>query len=95
MAPLAPCRLTLCRLTLAHAWETAYKFVMSFLLLLVALALCAFGFWLWMLIDCATNEPTEGNNRVVWVIIIACAHVIGALLYLLVRRDKRIAETGH
>jgi Mg2+ and Co2+ transporter CorA len=48
-----------------------------------------------MLIDCATNEPDTGNNKVVWIIIIVFAHIIGAILYWMVRRDQRIAEVGH
>jgi hypothetical protein len=31
---------------------------------------------------------------VVWIIIIVFAHIMGAFLYYLVRRDRRIAETG-
>jgi hypothetical protein len=63
--------------------------------ILIPLAIACFGFWLWMLIDCATNEPDTGNNKVVWIIIIVCAHIIGAVLYWIMRRDRRIAEIGH
>jgi len=51
-------------------------------------------FWIWMLIDCATKESTEGNDKIVWVIIIAVAQLLGAILYFFVRRPKRIRETG-
>ena len=66
-----------------------------FFVLLIPVVLACFGFWLWMLIDCATNEPDTGNNKVVWIIIIVCAHIIGAVLYWIMRRDRRIAEIGH
>jgi len=65
------------------------------LALIIPLAIACFGFWVWALIDCATNEPDNTNNKVVWIIIIACAHCIGAIVYLLCRRDQRIAEVGH
>ena len=45
--------------------------------------------WVWMLIDCATKEPSTGNDKVVWIIVIALTGVIGALIYLVVRRPKR------
>jgi len=66
-----------------------------FFVLAIPLVLLCFGFWLWMLIDCATNEPEAGNNKVVWIIIIVFAHIIGAIIYWICRRDQRIAEVGH
>jgi hypothetical protein len=50
--------------------------------------------WIWMLIDCLTKEPSEGNDKVIWVLVIIFAHWIGALIYLLVRRPQRIAKYG-
>lgn len=54
---------------------------------LVGLAL--FAFWVWMLVDCAQNEPSEGNDKVVWIIIIAVTGILGAALYFFVRRPNR------
>ncbi len=56
--------------------------------LLVGLA--AFAFWLWMLIDCAKNCPSENNTKLVWVLIIIFAQVIGALIYYFVQRPKNM-----
>lgn len=50
--------------------------------------------WIWMLIECATKESSTGNDKIVWIIVIALTHWIGALIYFVVRRPKRIAETG-
>ena len=50
--------------------------------------------WLWMLIDCATKEPSEGNDKLIWIVIILLTHWIGALIYLLVRRPQRIQQYG-
>lgn len=52
------------------------------------------AFWIWMLVDCATNEDSQGNDKVVWILIIVFTHWIGALIYLLARRPKRIEELG-
>jgi len=66
------------------------------IIILVMLAISAvfLAFWIWMLVDCIKNEPSEGNDKVVWVIVIALAGWIGALIYLLARRPARIQQYG-
>lgn len=61
-------------------------------LFLIAIGL--FVLWIWTLIDCIKNEPAEGNERIVWVVVIAVTHWIGALIYLIVRRPQRKALLG-
>ena len=51
-------------------------------------------FWIWMLIDCATREPDEGNDKLIWVLIILFTHLIGAALYYFFRRPERISRFG-
>jgi hypothetical protein len=63
-------------------------------LLVLLLALCGFLFWLWMLIDCATKESNQGNDRLVWVVIIIFTNIVGALIYWFIRRPQRYAELG-
>lgn len=53
------------------------------------LALAGTAFWVWMLIDCAMNEPDGGSDKLVWILIIALTHWLGALLYLILQRPKR------
>ncbi len=48
------------------------------------------AFWIWMLLEAATKEPREGNDRLVWIIIIAFVPYAGAIAYYLVRRPVRI-----
>jgi len=50
--------------------------------------------WIWMLIDCATNEPSEGNEKIVWILVIVFTHALGALIYLLARRPERMRQYG-
>jgi len=50
--------------------------------------------WIWMLVDCATKEPDQGNDKMVWVLIIVFTHWMGALIYMLIRRPQRIREYG-
>ena len=51
-------------------------------------------FWIWMLVDVVTNEPSEGNDKIVWVLIVLFAHLPGALIYYFVRRPERIKKFG-
>ena len=60
-------------------------------LLFLELGLLGTAFWVWMLVDCALNEPTHGNDKLIWVLIILFAQIFGATLYLLVRRPQRLA----
>jgi hypothetical protein len=59
---------------------------------IVWLALSAF--MLWMILECATKEPREGNERLVWIIITVFVPYLGAFLYYLVRRPERIRAFG-
>jgi prolipoprotein diacylglyceryltransferase len=50
-------------------------------------------FWIWMVIDCARNEPSAGNDKLVWIIIVVFTHVVGASIYYFVRyRPRRLAQ---
>ena len=59
-------------------------------MLFIPLGVLAMVFWVSMLIDCAVEEPSKGNDKVVWTIIIVFTQLIGATIYLLVRRPKRM-----
>ncbi|HBO43676.1 MAG TPA: hypothetical protein DD670_07045 [Planctomycetaceae bacterium] len=52
------------------------------------------AFWIWMIVDCAMNEPSAGNDKIIWILVIILASWIGALIYYFVRRPKRISQYG-
>ncbi len=64
------------------------------LLVFLAIGLMSIAFWVWMLVDCIQNEPSEGNDKIVWVVVIALTGWIGALIYFFARRPTRIAQLG-
>ena len=75
-----------------------YGFSIFFLIFACVFSLIAILgtiFWIWMMIDCATNEPSEGNDKVLWILIIALTHLLGALIYFFVRRPERKRIVGH
>lgn len=63
-----------------------------FFLAFLGVALVGTVFWILMIIECATKEPSYGNDKLIWIVIIIFTHWIGALIYFLVRRPQRIAQ---
>lgn len=58
------------------------------------IGLASMAFWIWMIIDAATNEPAEESNKIVWVLIVVLLHWLGAAIYYFVRRPERIRKYG-
>jgi len=53
-----------------------------------------FLLWPWALYECLVKESSEGNTKIAWALAILLAPVLGALLYLAVRRPQRRSELG-
>jgi len=62
---------------------------MAYGLMFVLLILTGFTFWISMIVDCVTHEPSTGNDKVVWIAIIVFTYIVGALIYYFVRRRPR------
>ena len=69
-------------------------FMSFFMLLTIAVGLLATAFWIWMIIDCANNEPNEGNDKIVWTLVIVLTGFIGAVIYYFARRPNRMRMVG-
>lgn len=54
---------------------------------LIALAVAAF--WIWMVIDCATKMPDQGNSKIAWILVVILMNWLGALIYYLVVKLPR------
>ncbi|MAT14217.1 MAG: hypothetical protein CMJ46_02995 [Planctomyces sp.] len=71
--------------------------ILLFIIFLILLPIAVTVFTIWMLIDCATNEPSEGNDKLVWLIVICVGYFIcgiGAFIYFFARRPTRIRTYG-
>jgi len=66
----------------------------SFFIFFIIIGFVCFAFWIWMLIDCISNEPSAGNDKIIWVLVILILQWIGAVLYFFVRRPQRIGQFG-
>ena len=64
-------------------------FEILLLLFLLPLGLLSMAFWIWMLVDAARNKGLDQNERVIWIIVIALLHWLGALVYLIFGRPKQ------
>jgi Phospholipase_D-nuclease N-terminal len=67
---------------------------LSFSLFFLFIGVAGTIFWIWMIVECATKEPNQGNDKIIWVLVIIFTHWIGALIYYFVRRPQRIAQFG-
>ena len=67
---------------------------LSFMFFSLLIGVAGTVFWIWMIVECATKEPNQGNEKIVWIILIVLTHWIGALIYYFVRRPQRIAQFG-
>lgn len=57
-------------------------------------ALAGLAFWIWSIVEVATKEPSEDQDRLMWLLIVLLLGWIGALVYLIVRRPERIRKYG-
>jgi len=71
-----------------------FIFPLLLLFFVLPVVLLAIAFWIWMLIDCATKESSQGNDKVIWILVIIFTHWLGALIYFLVRRPERKRQLG-
>lgn len=62
-------------------------------LLILLIVIGGGGLWIWMIVDCAQNEPS-GSDKIVWILIVLLGGCIGAAIYLLARRPKRREQFG-
>lgn len=58
------------------------------------LAMTVVVLWALVLADAAINEVKWGNERVTWVLIILFTNLVGAILYLALRKPQRQLELG-
>ncbi|MBE7383875.1 MAG: PLDc_N domain-containing protein [Leptolyngbya sp. SIO1E4] len=85
------------RVYLLVRWRCTRKPVLTASLILVipaAIVVVGSILWMLMLMDCAMQEPSQGNTKIVWVLIIIFTTWVGALAYLLFRRPERQRELG-
>jgi len=63
--------------------------VLAFLVV-AAIGLACFAFWIWMLIHAITNKGLTDTEKIIWVLVVLFLHVLGALIYFFMGRPKAV-----
>ena len=64
------------------------------MILFILIAIAAFAFWLWMLIDAIQNPALDGTMRIVWVLVILFLQIVGAIIYFFAGRGGSGVRRG-
>lgn len=67
----------------------ALLITLMFTFLFIGLAIAFTIFWIMMIIDCVQNEPSTGNDKIVWLLLLIFTHGLGAMIYYFVRVRPR------
>jgi hypothetical protein len=59
-----------------------------FLLVLAAIGIGFFAFWLWMLIHSITNKGLSDTEKLLWVLLVLFLPFLGPILYFFIGRPK-------
>jgi hypothetical protein len=62
--------------------------IFAFYGLIILISLAGFVVWVVALADCVTREFPDPNQKLMWVLVIALTHAIGALIYLIVGKPR-------
>jgi len=79
---------------LGEAAVISFIFGLPILILGGLFSLFMLVFYVFVLVDCAKNEPDEGNSKIVWILIIIFTAPLGGIIYYLIRRPERISTLG-
>ncbi|MBU0466842.1 MAG: PLD nuclease N-terminal domain-containing protein [Nanoarchaeota archaeon] len=71
------------------AAETFLIFWIIFLIFIIfAIAVLTMIFWIWMIVDCAQRNFKNENDKILWILVIVLAGIIGAIIYYFVVKHK-------
>jgi hypothetical protein len=68
---------------LADVWNFFAGLGATVLILVVLASI----FWIWAIIDCATNPNLDSGQKIVWLLVIFFLHILGAVVYAAAGRN--------
>jgi hypothetical protein len=71
-------------IVLADIWNFVAGLSATILVLVVIASL----FWIWAIIDCATNPNLDSVQKIVWLLVIFFLHILGAIVYVAAGRGR-------
>ncbi|MCL1885193.1 MAG: PLD nuclease N-terminal domain-containing protein [Dehalococcoidia bacterium] len=64
------------------------------LLIIAVISLLSLGLMIWALVDVLRRENVRGDNKIIWVLVILLASVIGPIIYLAIGRSDKNKREG-
>lgn len=62
---------------------------MAFGLLMMGISVVAVIFWILMIVDCVQKKFKNDTERIVWLLVIIFAGIVGALIYYFIVKSKK------
>jgi len=57
-------------------------------MILIGLSIAAFVFWILMIIDVANRNFPKEDDKIIWILVVVIAGIIGALIYYFAVKRK-------
>jgi hypothetical protein len=73
--------------TLSQSSDASGVFAMGFFCIFALIAMAAFAFWVWTIVDAVKNPRLSDNTRLIWILVIVLVGPLGSLIYLLAGRN--------
>lgn len=61
----------------------------SFLILILLISIAYFILWVYCLVDVIRSDFKDQNMKLVWVVVLLFAHVIGPIAYLIIGKGSK------
>jgi hypothetical protein len=62
--------------------------IFAFYGLIILIAIGAWVLWVVELVDCARRQFADPNEKIVWILVIALTHFLGAVIYWFAGRPR-------
>ena len=63
-------------------------FMIFAFLFIITIGIAITVFWIWMIINCAQRKFKNENDKIIWILVIVLAGIVGALIYYFVVKRK-------
>ena len=61
-----------------------FLFIFLIWLLIIVVGILSFIFWIFMIVDVAKRDFKQENDKILWILVVILAGIIGALIYYFV-----------
>jgi len=64
-------------------------FMSGFMMFGIIIGALFLAFWVWMIVDCVKRNFKKDNEKIVWILVILFAKIVGALIYFFVVKNRK------